>query len=207
MKYVELELDKVNRYISLTREEFEPTFHEFSDLIYQYTVDNDPEIFDRNKHRLIDAYRNYTNGDLKYKVLFRKISKIRELHTIFQKDKKWRNPMIARQVGRRYLCHPGADRIQILKYHKVETYKFFVLENHEFSKPIASKIISKHYKPAPNFSYWYDETRNWFKFSSFDESYSHDFVLNWLKTNDKLRRDLSDPRKLILENKIKRKSS
>ena len=208
MKYLDLELDNVQRYIRLDKKEFEITFHEFADIVYQYTLDNDPKIFDDNKSRILKAHRYYSLGDKTNLAFFRKISKIRFLHNEFlQNNHKWTNPLIVRKITPGYLCHPGADRIQVMKYYGVKTYPFMILENHEFSKPIASRIISRYYTGVPEWKFWFDPSKNWFKFASTNETYSNTFLSKWLQTEEPFLIKPKDIKNLILDQRIKRKSS
>lgn len=151
IRYIDVNLDQVEMWKPEveTIEYCENVFGSLGHLMHEYYKTFDLEIFDRNKALIENTFVDTLLSNKNIPVFFHKLDKLMMLKQYWIDNHKWRDPVVVSFIGFKnnkpvYYAHPGRDRLGIMRYFKVKSYRFLNINNDDINEENA-ELIKSHW--------------------------------------------------------------
>lgn len=149
IKYIELDLDQVEMWKPEveTPEYCENVFGSLGFLMYEYYKNFDLDVFDKHKSLIENLYVDTLINNKNIPIFFHKLDKLFLLKDYWLQNNCWRDPVVVSCIGLKndrlmYYAHPGRDRLGIMRYFKIKSYKFLNINNDDINEDNAELIKS-----------------------------------------------------------------
>jgi hypothetical protein len=151
IRYIDINLDQVEIWKPEveTPDYCENVFGSLGFLMHEYYKTFDLDIFDQNKPLIEKTFVDTLLHQKPVPVFFHKIDKLMMLKQYWLGNQKWRDPVVATFIGTKdnkpiYYAHPGRDRLGIMRYFDVKSYRFLNIDN-EFIHENNSELIKSYW--------------------------------------------------------------
>jgi hypothetical protein len=151
IRYIDIDLEQVDMWKPEveTIEYCESVFGPLGYLMHEYYKNFDLDIFDKNKQLIEKTFVDTLLNQKSLHIFFHKLDKLMMLKQYWIKHQSWRDPVVATFMGivnnkPRYYAHPGRDRLGIMRYFDVKSYRFLNIDN-DFINEENSDLIKNYW--------------------------------------------------------------
>lgn len=164
-------------------------------ILYDYTNNPSIDIFNQNKHVLLDGYLEYDKNKWKQRnFFFYRFEKIIRLLEYWLEHGSWRDPVVVisnpRIKGKKiYFAHPGKDRVLIMKALNIKEYNFLEFDREQTTENNFLEIKKYWGEFSSNLSLEYSSDIDQYTIlnkDNIDEILTFKRSLEWFKSNKPL---------------------